>query len=314
MRVVRFVTMRQGLLTVVCRLFDDGTVAEVAEATEFYADLDGWLAQPGALAAGRRERRAIEEVPAVPPAARVLCVGLNYRLHAEEAGLPLPEHPAFFGRWTVSLVSDGTPVPVPAGEAGLDWEVELAAVVGRPLARVDATTALAGVFGYAAFNDLSARQHQQHSRLWTVGKNADRSGPLSAIVTADEVGDPGQGLRLRTVVDGETVQEASTADMIFSVGEILAYLSEVMTLNPGDVVATGTPQGVGFTRTPPRYLGAGDTVTVEIQGVGSVSTPVVAADRFSGEEREAAVTGSGASDAQRHGRQPSPLPGGASAS
>jgi len=310
---MRFIGIRQGLQTVIGRLFGDGTVAEVAEATEFYADLDGWLPQAAALAGGRWHRRDIDEGPAVPPGARVLCVGLNYRSHADEAGLPYPEHPAVFGRWTVSLASDGTPVPVPAGEPGLDWEVELAAVVGRPLWHVDPGTALAGVFGYAAFNDLSARQHQLHSRLWTVGKNADRSGPLSAIVTADEVGDPGEGLRLRTVVNGETVQEASTADMIFSVGEILAYLSEVMTLNPGDVVATGTPQGVGFTRTPPRYLGAGDTVTVEIQGVGSVSTPVVA-DRFSGEERAAAVTGSGASDAQRAGRQPSPLPGGASAS
>lgn len=290
MRVVRFVAMRQGLLTVVCRLFDDGTVAEVAEATEFYADLDGWLAQAGALAGGRRDRGEIEEVAAVPPAARVLCVGLNYRLHAEEAGLPPPEHPAFFGRWTVSLVSDGTPVPVPHGEPGLDWEVELAAVVGRPLARVGADAALAGVFGYAAFNDLSAREHQMHSRLWTLGKNADSSGPLSPIVTADEVGDPGRGLRLQTRVNGEVVQDASTADMIFPVGEILAYLSEVMTLHPGDVVATGTPQGVGFKRTPPRYLGPGDTVVVEIEGVGSVSTPIVAGDGSSAGGRPAAAT------------------------
>src|SRR3954453_10043075 len=149
MRVVRFVAMRQGLQTVVCRLFDDGTVAEVAEATEFYADLDGWLAQAGALAGGRRDRGEIEEVAAVPPAARVLCVGLNYRLHAEEAGLPPPEHPAFFGRWTVSLASAGTPVPVPPGEPVLYWEVELASVVSRSPARVDAVSALAGVLGSA---------------------------------------------------------------------------------------------------------------------------------------------------------------------
>jgi 2-keto-4-pentenoate hydratase/2-oxohepta-3-ene-1,7-dioic acid hydratase in catechol pathway len=203
-------------------------------------------------------------------------VGLNYRMHAKEAGLPIPEHPAFFGRWTVSLVSDGTPVPVPRGEPGLDWEVELAAVVGRPLSRADPESALAGVFGYAAFNDLSAREHQMHSRLWTLGKNADRSGPFSAVVTADEVGDPREGLRLRTRVNGETVQDASTADMIFSVGEVLAYLSEVMTLNPGDVIATGTPQGVGFKRSPPRYLGPGDTVAVEIERVGAVANPIVA--------------------------------------
>jgi 2-keto-4-pentenoate hydratase/2-oxohepta-3-ene-1,7-dioic acid hydratase in catechol pathway len=205
----------------------------------------------------------------------VLCVGLNYRLHAEEAGLPVPEHPAFFGRWTVSLVADGTPVPVPSSEPGLDWEVELAAVVGRPLAGVTPDQALAGVFGYAAFNDLSARRHQMHSPLWTLGKNADSSGPFSAVVTADEVGDPSSGLRLLTRVNGEIVQDASTADMIFPVGQLLAYLTEVMTLNPGDVIATGTPRGVGFKRTPPRYLRAGDTVGVEVERVGSVSNRIV---------------------------------------
>src|SRR5215210_1941418 len=230
--IVRFVGMQRAGQTVIGRLFGDGTVAEVAEATSFYADLEGWLSHARSLPGGRWERRQSDEVPAVPAAARILCVGLNYRSHAEEAGLPIPEHPAFFGRWTVSLVSDGTPVPVPPGEPGLDWEVELAAVVG-----------------YAAFNDLSARDHQMHSRLWTVGKNADRSGPFSAVVTADEVGDPREGLHLATRVNGETVQDASTADMIFPVGQILSYLSEVMTLNPGDVIATGTPQGVGFART-----------------------------------------------------------------
>jgi len=275
---VRFIGIRQGGQTVIGRLFPDGTVAEVAEATEFYADLPGWLLQAESLPGGRGYRSAVEEVPAVPPSARVLCVGLNYRPHAEEAALPIPDHPAIFGRWTVSLVSDGTPVPVPPGEPGLDWEGELAAVVGRPLFGVDADTAVAGVLGYAAFNDLSAREHQMHSRLWTVGKNADRSGPFSAVVTADEVGDPRQGLRLRTRVNGETVQDGSTADMIFPVGEVLAYVSEVMTLNPGDVIATGTPQGVGFARTPPRYLGPGDTVEVEIERVGTVSNRVVGRD------------------------------------
>ena len=146
------------------------------------------------------------------------------------------------------------------------------------MARVDAATALSGVLGYAVFNDLSAREHQMHSRLWTLGKNADRSGPLSAVVTADEVGDPADGLRLRTRVNGETVQDASTADMIFSVGEILAYLSEVMTLRPGDIIATGTPQGVGFKRTPARYLGPGDVVEVEIERIETVTNPIVSLD------------------------------------
>jgi 2,4-didehydro-3-deoxy-L-rhamnonate hydrolase len=275
---MRFIGVRHGLHTAIARLFDDSTVAEVAEATEFYADLDRWIAHASTLSGGQTPRDAVQEVPAVPAAARVLCMGLNYRLHAEEAGLPIPDYPSFFGRWTPSLVSTGTPVPVPNGEPGLDWEGELAVVVGQPLARVDAETALTGVLGYATFNDLSAREHQMHSRLWTVGKNADRSGPLSAIATADEVGDPRSGLRLTTRVNGEVVQDGSTADMIFSVGETLAYLSEVMTLNPGDVVTTGTPAGVGFGRTPPRYLTAGDVVKVEIERIGAVSNPIVGID------------------------------------
>ena len=275
---MRFIGVRHGLRTVIARLFDDSTVAEVAEATEFYADLDRWVEHAAALSSGEVLRTAVQEVPAVPAAARVVCMGLNYRLHAAEAGLPVPDYPAFFGRWTASLVSTGTPVLVPVGEPGLDWEVELAAVVGQPLARVDAETALSGVFGYATFNDLSAREHQRHSGLWTAGKNADRSGPFSAIVTADEVGDPRSGLRLTTRVNGEVVQDSSTADMIFSVGELLAYLSEVMTVNPGDVVTTGTPEGVGFKRTPPRYLTAGDVVEVEIERIEVVRNPIVGID------------------------------------
>jgi 2-keto-4-pentenoate hydratase/2-oxohepta-3-ene-1,7-dioic acid hydratase in catechol pathway len=267
--------MRQGVQTVIGRLFADDTVAEVAEAAEFYADLEGWLAEAASLPGGRSYRHEIDEVPAVPASARVLCVGRNDRMHPEEVDLPVPDHLAFSGRWTVSLVADGTAVPVPDGEPLLDWEVELAAVVGRPLAQADPAAALSGVFGYAAFNDLSAPEHHMSSRLWTLGRNADRSGPFSAVVTANEVGDPRIGLRLRARVNGEVVQEASTADMILSVGELLAYVSEVMTLNPGDVVATGTPRGVGFNRHPPRYLHPGDTMEVEIERVGSVSNRIV---------------------------------------
>jgi 2,4-didehydro-3-deoxy-L-rhamnonate hydrolase len=182
--------------TIICRLFDDGTTADVAEATEFCADLPESISAAAGLAAGTRSHAEIAEVPAVRPSARVLCVGLDYRLHAAEVGLTIPECPALFGRWTPSLVAGDIPVPVPFGEPGLDWEVELAVVVGRPLHRVDAAAALGGVFGYAAFNDLSAREHRMHPRLWTLGKNADRSGPISPIVTAGEVGDPTDGLRL----------------------------------------------------------------------------------------------------------------------
>jgi 2,4-didehydro-3-deoxy-L-rhamnonate hydrolase len=220
-------------------------------------------------------------LPPVPPGARVLCVGLNYPAHVAEGSFQRPSHPAIFGRWTRSLTVSGTPAPVPAGEQGLDWEGELAAVIGRTLKSVSAAQALDAVFGYAAFNDLTARHTQHRTTQWTVGKNADQSGPMSEIVTAEEVGDPADGLRIVTRVNGEIVQDGTTADMIFSVGEILAYLSETMTLYPGDIIVTGTPNGVGYARRPPRFLHPGDEVTVEVERVGTVRTPIIAAPEAS---------------------------------
>jgi 2-keto-4-pentenoate hydratase/2-oxohepta-3-ene-1,7-dioic acid hydratase in catechol pathway len=220
-------------------------------------------------------------VPPVPPAGRVLCVGLNYAEHVAEGTFERPACPAVFGRWTRSLTVSGTPAPVPAGEQGLDWEGELAAVIGRTRKGVSAEEALQSVFGYAAFNDLTARRTQHRTTQWTVGKNADQSGPMSAVVTADEVGDPRDGLRIVTRVNDEIMQDGNTTDMLFSVGEILAYLSETMTLYPGDLVVTGTPNGVGYARRPPRFLHPGDEVTVEVERVGSVRTPIVAAAEVS---------------------------------
>lgn len=215
-------------------------------------------------------------MPPVAPAARILCVGLNYPEHVAEGTFQPPSHPAVFGRWTRSLTVSGTPAPIPTGEQGLDWEGELVAVIGRELKNVSAAEALQAVFGYAAFNDLTARRTQHLTTQWTVGKNADQSGPMSEIVTAEEVGDPAAGLRIVTSVNGEIMQDGNTSDMIFGVGEILAYLSETMTLYPGDLVVTGTPSGVGYARRPPRFLHPGDEVTVEIERVGCVRTPIVA--------------------------------------
>ena len=214
-------------------------------------------------------------LPPIPLAARVLCVGLNYAAHVAEGTFERPSHPAVFGRWTRSLTVSGTAAPIPAGEPGLDWEGELAAVIGRECKNVSAEDALNMVFGYAVFNDLTARRTQHRTTQWTVGKNADRSGPMSPIVTVDEVGDPAAGLRILTRVNGEIMQDGSTSDMLFSVGEILAYLSETMTLYPGDLVVTGTPNGVGYARQPPLFLHRGDEVTVEIDRVGRVRTPIV---------------------------------------
>jgi 2-keto-4-pentenoate hydratase/2-oxohepta-3-ene-1,7-dioic acid hydratase in catechol pathway len=260
------------------RLDDESKLVPLGGVEQFWADpAQAVLRSPdNVLDIGE-----LSLVPPVPPAARVLCVGLNYPEHVAEGTFQRPSHPAVFGRWTRSLTVSGTPAPVPACEQGLDWEGELVAVIGRTVKGVCVAEALQAVFGYAAFNDLTARRTQHRTTQWTVGKNADQSGPMSAIVTADEVGDPADGLRVVTRVNGEIVQDGSTADMIFSVGEIVAYLSETMTLYPGDLVVTGTPNGVGYARQPPRFLHPGDEVTVEIERVGLVRTPIVAAPEVS---------------------------------
>ncbi|MCK9878228.1 fumarylacetoacetate hydrolase family protein [Frankia sp. Ag45/Mut15] len=261
---------------------------------EFYADLHGWsdtarqiVATQGRSSqgqrptvempapAGMRTLDGVDLVPAVRAGARVLGMGLNYHDHAAETGLAVPKYPPLFARWTASLCAGGTPVPVPPGERGLDWEGELAVVVGTALTDVDEATAAAAVFGYAVFNDLSARRAQGSSAQWTLGKNADRSGPIGPVVTADEVGDPAAGLRLVTTVNGETVQDGDTSNMIFSIGRILSFVSRTLTLQPGDILITGTPAGVGYTRTPPRYLHPGDTVEVTIEHLGTLRTPIV---------------------------------------
>ncbi|MCX5214747.1 fumarylacetoacetate hydrolase family protein [Kitasatospora sp. NBC_00240] len=271
---MRLVGYRTAAGSAIGRLDGESGLVPLGGAEQFWADPAQAVLRPTGTAL---DITRLTLVPSVPPTARVLCVGLNYADHVAEGTFQRPTHPAVFGRWTRSLTVSETPAPVPAGEQGLDWEGELAAVIGRETKDVSADDALDAVFGYAVFNDLTARNAQHRTTQWTVGKNADRSGPMSGIVTADEVGDPGAGLRIVTRVNGAVVQDGSTADMIFSVGEIVSYLSRAMTLYPGDLIVTGTPQGVGYARRPPRFLHAGDEVTVEIERVGCIRTPVVAA-------------------------------------
>jgi 2-keto-4-pentenoate hydratase/2-oxohepta-3-ene-1,7-dioic acid hydratase in catechol pathway len=262
-------------VSVAVRLGD--RVTPVAEVGDFYADLPHWLDVARKVPDGELLAVDVDLAPPVPPSARVICIGLNYRAHAAEGGFTPPEHPTVFGRWVTSLTTDGTPAPVPANEPGLDWEGEVAVVVGRRLTDVDEATALAGVLGYAAFNDLTARTAQKLTAQWTLGKNADRSGPMGPIVTADETGDPAEGWRVQTRVNGRTVQDGNTRDMIFGVGDLLSRISRTFTLEPGDVIATGTPEGVGYVRTPPWFLHPGDVVEVDIDGLGVLRTPIAGA-------------------------------------
>jgi 2-keto-4-pentenoate hydratase/2-oxohepta-3-ene-1,7-dioic acid hydratase in catechol pathway len=221
----------------------------------------------------------LTQVPPVPETSRIFCVGINYKAHATEAkavaGLDEPTYPMIFGRWASTLVTDGVAVPVPPNEKGLDWEVELAAVIKDEVWAVEEKTALQHVLGYTGFNDLSARRKQLETPQFTLGKNADRSGPIGpVVVTADEIPDP-QALRVTTRVNGETLQDGNTVDMIHTVAKIIAYITDTVTLLPGDVIATGTPAGVGVSLNPQRFLTPGDVVEIEVEKIGIVRTPIV---------------------------------------
>jgi len=217
-------------------------------------------------------------VPPVLPSARVVCVGLNYADHVSEGSFKdqeLPELPTLFARWTASLSIDGAQVPVPSGEDGLDWEGEVVAWVGAPLVDATAAEALAAVVGYSTFNDITSRRAQKQTSQWIMGKNGDGSGPIGPLVPTSEVGDLRDGLEIETRVNGEVVQHASTTQLIHGVGETLAYISHSFTLNPGDLLATGTPSGVGYARTPPWLLHPGDIVEVEVERLGVLTNHVV---------------------------------------
>ena len=211
----------------------------------------------------------------VPSPGKVVCIGLNYRKHAEEGGNPIPDYPAVFLRGLTSLVAHGKPMLRPPCSDKLDFEAELAVVIGRAATRVARGDALAHVAGYACFNDGSVRDFQRRSTQWTMGKNFDRTGGFGPdLVTPDELPPGGAGLRITSRVNGQVMQDGDTADMIFDVATLIAILSEGMTLEPGDVIATGTTSGVGYARVPPVFLKPGDVCEVEIAGIGILSNPV----------------------------------------
>lgn len=230
-----------------------------------------YLAQLAARAqdAPRRPLAGLTLLPPVPAPGKMICIGLNYALHAKEGGNPIPDYPAVFLRGATSLVAHDQPMLRPRASQKLDWEAELAIVIGRRARHVSEADALSVIAGYACFNEGSVRDFQRKSTQWTVGKNFDRTGAFGPeIVTVDEVSPGADNLRIMTRVNGQVMQDSTTGDMIFKVPRLIAILSEVMTLEPGDVIATGTPSGVGYARTPPRFLAPGDVVEVEIEGLG----------------------------------------------
>jgi acylpyruvate hydrolase len=221
---------------------------------------------------------ALHLLPPIPQPGKVICLGLNYADHAKEGGNPIPDYPALFLRATTSLVAHGQPILRPACSERLDYEAELAIVIGRKAKNVSEADALAYIAGYACFNDGTVRDYQRKSTQWTVGKNFDATGGFGPdLVTADELPPGAHGLRVLTRLNGRIMQDGNTADMIFSIPRTIAILSEAMTLEPGDVIITGTPAGVGYARKPPVFMQPGDICEIEIEGVGTLSNPIAAA-------------------------------------
>jgi len=205
---------------------------------------------------------------------KIVCVGLNYRDHAEEQGAELPAAPLFFAKYTTSLIGPGDPIVIPPLVQKCDYEAELGVVLGRTVRNVSRESALEAVAGYVVANDVSARDLQFADGQWTRGKSPDTFCPVGPLVPAADVPDP-HALGIRAILNGETMQDSTTANLIFQLDEIISYASQTSTLEAGDLILTGTPAGVGEFRVPPRLLQPGDTITIQIDGVGELTNPVV---------------------------------------
>ena len=285
---MKLMMFEKGAGTALGLVAGDSLIDVAAADPTLPADLLG-LIQAGAWASAKLRdiagkapgyaRRPLSSArPAVPIARppKFLCVGLNYLEHAKEGGHAPPTYPSFFPRWSNSLVPAEAPVVRPKASTQLDYECELTIVVGKGGRHIAEAQALDHVFGYTIFNDVSVRDFQRKTSQWLPGKNFDGTGPLGpVVVTADELPAGASGLNIMTRVNGQTMQSSNTSDMIFPVAKIIATLSEFMTLEAGDLIATGTPSGVAHARKPPAWMKAGDTVEIEIEKIGILRNKIV---------------------------------------
>ena len=217
--------------------------------------------------------------PALPVArpGKVICLGLNYVDHIKEGGYDIPTYPALFMRGTTSLIPAGAPMIRPTCSERLDYEAELLAIIGTGGRHISEDAALSHVFGYTIFNDGSVRDYQRKTHQWTPGKNFDATGPVGpVVVTPDALPEGAAGLKIESRVGDEVLQSATTSDMLWTTARTIATISEYSTLEPGDMIALGTPPGVGHAKTPPRWLRPGEVIEIEIEGIGILANPVVA--------------------------------------
>lgn len=211
----------------------------------------------------------------VPRPGKILCIGLNYRDHAAESGVALPEFPTVFTKYNNTVIGTGEAIVIPPATTKPDWEVELGVVIGKTAKNVSEADALNYVGGYVPYHDVSARDYQMRTSQWTMGKTFDTFGPMGpALTTADEISDP-HNLNIQLSIDGEVLQKSNTSNLYFTINQLIADITTVMTLEPGDLIATGTPGGVGQSRKPPRFLQDGEVVRIEIEKLGVLENPVV---------------------------------------
>jgi acylpyruvate hydrolase len=270
---VRLGTLRTPQGTVAVRQDND-----IYITVDGYADLGTLLAEPqwqriaAAADGARHDAAGADLAPVVPKPGKIVCVGANYRTHILEMGGGLPEYPTLFAKFAESLVGPGDRIELPAEDTQVDWEAELAIVIGTPGRRIAPADSLAHVAGYTVMNDVSMRGYQFRTDEWLQGKTWDNSTPLGPVMVTPDEFDAGSAA-IRTSVNGEVVQKSTTADLLFGPREIISYISTITTLNPGDIIATGTPAGVGFARSPQRFLSAGDVLETTIEGLGTLRNP-----------------------------------------
>jgi 2-keto-4-pentenoate hydratase/2-oxohepta-3-ene-1,7-dioic acid hydratase in catechol pathway len=249
----------------------NGLLSVVGSGPEGRAKIDGFVGNPPPDATF--PLASIQLLAPIPRPPKLICVGLNYRDHASEARQEIPKVPTIFAKFSNVVIGPGQSIVLPRNSRKPDYEAEFAFVIGTGGRHIPSYEWQQHVFGYTAFNDVSARDFQMATSQWMIGKTFAPMGPC--LVSADEIADP-HVLDISLRIGDETLQHSNTRELIFKIPELVAYLSSVVTLEPGDVVATGTPAGVGFARTPPRYLKAGEEVIVSIEGIGELRNPVVA--------------------------------------
>jgi len=252
----------------------DSLIPVIGGGADAWGRVRRWVdAAPGGE---RLDPAAVTLEAPIPRPPKVICIGLNYRDHAIESNLPIPETPTVFAKFSTAVIGHGHPIVLPKASTRPDYEAEFAVVIGRGGRHIPEAAWRDHIFGYTILNDVSARDFQMATSQWMIGKTFDTFAPIGpAIVTADEIDDP-HNLEISLVLSGDEMQHSNTRNLIFRIPQLIAHLSSVFTLEPGDIIATGTPAGVGFARKPPRYLKVGDEVRIQVEGIGELVNPVVA--------------------------------------